>query len=436
MPRQDIHGSGFGRRRAGVTIYLLLCVLASVAFAERADPRSDAGETWNQWRGPSRDGRGEMFGTLEKWPQQPAEVWQVEVGTGHGAPVTDGARVYLFSRLDGDEVAAAYRLADGAELWSKRYPVSFRARMGGGHHGAGPKSTPVVAGGRLVTLGITGVISSWDAQTGERQWRIDFAEQAEKEPFPRWGTSFSPLVHDDRVIVHFGSDAGTLLALDAATGQEIWRREGSAPSYASPVLGRLATVDQLVTLTADGLLALSLDGEELWSWEFPMTYMRQNVATPVLIDAGAVLTGGEKRPTTAVQAKLGDGAWRVEVLWSRADLPLDMTTAVSAEERICGLSHLKKGQAYCIDTDGETLWLGPPRFAEHASIVNVPGTFLYLLPDASLVVLDGSVAAYRELARYKVADTETWAYPAVIEAGLLIKSRDRLARLSFADPAP
>ncbi len=435
MPYKE-PGSGMGRQGAWVTIYLLLVVLAPVALAEDSDSHSGTSETWNQWRGPSRDGRGEMFGPLEKWPEQPAEVWRVEVGTGHSAPVTDGTRVYLFFRSGGDEVAAAYRLTDGVELWSKRYPVKFRARMGGGHHGAGPKSTPVVAGGRLVTLGITGVISSWKAETGERRWQIDFAEQAEKEPFPRWGTSFSPLVQGDRVIVHFGSEDGALLALDAATGQEVWRREGSAPSYASPVLGRLATVDQLVTLTADGLLALSLDGEELWSWEFPMTYMRQNVATPVLIDADTVLTGGEKRPTTAVRAKLVEGEWGVEVLWSRADLPLDMTTAVSAEERICGLSHLKKGQAYCIDTDGETLWLGPPKFAEHASIVKVPGAFLYLLPDASLVVVDGSVAAYRELARYEVAESETWAYPAVIEAGLLIKSHDRLTRFSFADSAP
>ncbi len=56
---------------------------------------------------------------------------------------------------------------------------------------------------------------------------------------------------------------------------------------------------------------------------------------------------------------------------------------------------------------------------------------LYLLPDATLVVLDRSSAAFRELARYRVADSETWAHPAMIEGGLIVKSSGRLARLEF-----
>lgn len=409
-------------------IVLILILLGPAVLAENVSPQPAA--TWSQWRGPNRDGRAEMFGALSKWPEKPAEVWQTEVGLGHASPVTDGERVFLFSRIGGDEVAAAFSLADGAELWSQRYPVSFRPRMGGGHHGAGPKSTPAVAGGRLVTLGITAVLSSWDAETGERQWRIDFADQHDEEPFPRWGTSLSPLVADGRVIVHFGSDGGALVALDAATGEEVWRRAGSAPSYASPVLGEIGGREQLVTLTADGLLALGFDGRELWSWEFPMSYMRQNVATPI-VSGGVVVIGGEKRPLIALRPRPQQDDWHVRVVWSRDDLPLDMSTAVADGDRICGLTHLKKGQAFCVGPGGDEVWRSAPRFADHASIVTVPGALFYLLPDATLVVLDTSGSAYRELARYTLADSETWAHPAVIEAGLVVKSRDRLTRWSL-----
>ncbi len=440
----------------GVAVVALLAALGPAAGAEDVSRQPASGATWNQWRGPNRDGRGEMFGTLERWPEKPAEVWRIDAGAGHASPVTDGARVYLFSRAGGDEVAAAYDLADGAELWSRRYPVSFRPRMGGVHHGAGPKSTPIVAGGRLVTFGITGVLSSWDAETGEPQWRIDFAEQTEKEPFPHWGTSFSPLVHGGRVIVHAGGESGALLALDAATGEVVWRHV-SKPSYASPVLGRLGGREQLVTLAASGAVALSLEGEQLWSYRSTMTRMRQNVVTPVLIGAPGVgpsltpgterlgervepggrgsgalaVIAGKRRPIIALRPAPSADGWRVEIAWRRDDLPMDMSTPVFDGERLCGLTHVKKGRAFCVDAGGEILWLGPPRFGGHASIVAVPGALLYLRADAFLVVLDGAGSAYRELARYQVADSETWAYPAVIKSGLVIKSRDRMARLSF-----
>ena len=127
---------------------------------------------------------------------------------------------------------------------------------------------------------------------------------------------------------------------------------------------------------------------------------------------------------------------RIEVGWSREDLPLDMSTAVADGDRICGLTHLKKGQAFCVGPGGEEVWRSAPRFADHASIVAVPGALLYLLPGATLVVLDASGSAYRELARYKLADSETWAHPAVIEAGLVVKSRDRLTRWSLDGSAP
>ena len=411
-------------------VVLLLAALGLTAAAE---------ETWNQWRGPHRDGRAEIFGSLKTWPDKPTEIWQIEVGLGHASPVTDGERVFVFSRVGGDEVAAAYGLADGAELWSQRYPVSFRPRMGGGLHGAGPKSTPIVDGGRLVTFGITGVLSSWNAETGEQQWQIDFAERSEEEPFPRWGTSFSPLIQAGQVIVHVAAgkkegSAGVLLALDATTGDEVWSYRGDGPSYASPVFGELGGREQLVTLSADGLLALGLDGKKLWSYPFAMTYMRQNIATPIL-QRDQVVIAGEKRPLTSLRPRLGD-TWTVETVWSRGDLPADMSTAVLDQERICGLTYLKKGQAFCVGAGGETVWLSAPRFGNHASIVATPDVLLFLLADATLVVLKGSDTTYHELARYTMAASETWAHPAVITAGLVVKSHDRLARFDFDESAP
>ena len=91
---------------------------------------------------------------------------------------------------------------------------------------------------------------------------------------------------------------------------------------------------------------------------------------------------------------------------------MTQSSSTLPEERLCGLSQRKKGQAFCVDGEGVTVWLSPPRFADHASIVATPDALLYLLSDATLVALEGSGSTYRELARYTLDDSETWAHPA------------------------
>ena len=79
--------------------------------------------------------------------------------------------MYEFSREGEAEVVRALDLGTGRELWKQSYPVAYEMNPAATGHGKGPKSTPVVADGRLFTLGITGVLSAWDAASGRLAWR-------------------------------------------------------------------------------------------------------------------------------------------------------------------------------------------------------------------------------------------------------------------------
>ena len=92
--------------------------------------------------------------------------------------------------------------------------------------------------GRIFTLGITGILSSWDASSGELLWRWD-SEGRFPATAPLFGTATSPLVVGDLVVAHLGGPGrGALLALAADNGAERWRWEGDGPGYASPRGGR------------------------------------------------------------------------------------------------------------------------------------------------------------------------------------------------------
>ena len=141
-------------QRLGMAAAVLL--LASIATL--------SAEQWTGWRGAARTGvsTAPMPPTLAA---RPADVWAVPVGAGHASPLVDGQRVYVFARKGEEEVAQAFDLATGKALWTAGYEQPYTMNPAATGHGKGPKSTPVLAGGRLFTLGIGGVLSALDAST-------------------------------------------------------------------------------------------------------------------------------------------------------------------------------------------------------------------------------------------------------------------------------
>ena len=136
---------------------------------------------------------------------------------------------FQHARQGENEVVWRLDRTTGNVQWRKQFAVPFKAVGGGEYHGNGPKSCPVYANGRLFTMSINGTMSAWDASSGERLWQRNYDADFEKS-YPNWGASTSPIVDGNNVIVHFGTDeAGSLVALDAATGREVWTHGKDGP---------------------------------------------------------------------------------------------------------------------------------------------------------------------------------------------------------------
>ena len=83
--------------------------------------------------------------------------------------------------------------------------------------------------GKLYTLGVTAILSCFDANSGELKWRKEFGTPDTSKMF--CGTAFSPVVDQGNLIVYAGDDikGGSMLALDPATGLERWKWTGEGP---------------------------------------------------------------------------------------------------------------------------------------------------------------------------------------------------------------
>jgi outer membrane protein assembly factor BamB len=397
-------------------------VVAILTIACAGLTASAAESDWPQWRGPNRDGGGASFTEPAVWPEKLQTRWKIAVGVGHSSPVLAGNRIYLHTRQQENEVISAIDAATGKVLWHDRYPAPYRVNPAAASHGPGPKSTPVVSGGRVITLGISGILSALDAATGKVLWR-----KPAPSSLPTYGTAMSPAADGPLVIAHVGGhDSGALTAFDAATGAEKWKWTGDGPGYASPVIGTFGGTRQVITLSQNRLVAVAASNGALL-WELPLrTPYDQNSVTPVLYK-DMVIYSGLEHPVVAVRPVLKGGKWIAEKVWENASDGMYMSSPVIAGTTLFGLSNRNRGHFFAIDLGtGKTLWATRGREAENAAIVAAGKLLFVLKDDGELVVVRPNAASFDVIRRYTVAESPTWAHPVIDGNRIFVKDAESL----------
>lgn len=419
-------------------------------------------QDWPQWRGPNRDAHATGFEPPSVWPNELQQQWKLTVGEGVATPAVVGNRLFVFSREEGQEVLRCLDAETGRELWKNSY--ESLGATGPAQSFSGPRSSPAVAAGKVITVGVRGVISCLDAATGQVLWRQD-----DFKAWPNFFVSSSPLIAEGLCLAQLGGrDNGALVAYDLATGQEKWRCPGP-PAYASPVLVRVDGLPVVVVQTETGLQAVALDsGRKLWE---------AAPAPPAGGDAGEARgpggRGGGGRgggrdyhattPTVAgdllvvlgqtAQAwrltKSGEGLQATRV-WTNPDKPSVFASPVELHGLVFGLS--AANELFCLDrADGRLLWSvsaapagaeagrtpsGPPGGpgggrmrgggGGFGSLIAAGKVLMAMTPAGELMVFEPDRAAFKELARLKVADTPVHAHPVISGKRLFIKERDAL----------
>jgi outer membrane protein assembly factor BamB len=407
----------------------IICLLSSVLLLLAAVPAP--AQEWNQWRGAGRNGVASNFSVPASWSKTLKQVWKTPVGKGYSSPVIAESRIYLHTRRDEQEVVSCVDLKTGKIIWSQNYPAPYTQNHYAVSMGKGPNSTPLVYGGKLYTLGVTAILSCFDAKTGALKWRKDFSQSIDTSKL-FCGTAMSPIAEGGAVIVHVGDDRkGWVIALDGASGKECWRWEGDGPGYASPIIVDLEGTRQLVTLTDKAVISIATDtGKLLWRFAHADEY-NENIVTPVLYQKSLIISGVRKG-TRAIQVTKAGESWSATELWHNPKVAMYMSTPVLDGDYLYGLSTTKKGQFICLNAKtGETLWATEGRNANSATVV-AANNFLFLLTDeAELTVASKSLKGFEPVARYTVADSATWAHPLILGKQLLVKDMENLILWSF-----
>jgi outer membrane protein assembly factor BamB len=399
-----------------ITIRTLTSLLGCVAVAGGNCAFS---QDWPQWRGPGRDGRTTGFNAPKAWPKELTQKWSTTIGTGDATPSLVGEKLYVFSRQEDNEIVRCLEAGTGKELWQDKYEAEAVKGPDSGH--GGPRSSPTVVNGRVVTLGVCGKLSCLDASTGKVLWRKDDFPGA----WPRFHTAMSPIVVEGLCIAQLGKETdGAVVAYDLASGAQKWQWAVEGPGYASPVLLTVGGTKMIIAETAKSIVGVSAaDGKLLWQAPFAPQGMAYNAATPI-VDGQTIIYCGQGRGSKAVKIEKQGETFAAKELWSNPENSVQFNSPILKNNLLFGLS--QRGSFFCINAEtGKTAWTEPTGGrGGYGSIVDAGAVLVALTQKSQLTVFEPNDKQYTEVASIKVADKPTYAYPVLAGKRLFVKDQD------------
>jgi len=419
-------------------------VIAVIGLVVLAGATQILAQDWPQWRGPGRDAKA-AFTAPAEWPKELTQTWKVEVGSGDATPALVGDKLYVFARQGADEVTQCLSAADGKVLWTDKNPAVAVTGAARGH--PGPRGSPAVADGKVVTVGVGGVVTCLSAADGKLAWR--------KDPFPNTYPQFfmatSPMIVDKLAIVHVGGGTGAIIAYDLATGDEKWKCENQAVGYSSPVLATIDGAKMVVEMTDKDVVGVSLaDGKVLW--QAPLTAgggggmgggmkggggggmkgkggMSGGMgggykAATVVVDGSTVYYCGQAFGTKAVAISKDGDKFAAKELWSSTEGP-QFSSPVLKDGFLYCLS--SQGDLYCLSAkDGKTAWKDSTGRGQYGAPIDAGSCLVDLTEKGDLVVFKADSKAFAEIAAIKVGSGSIYAMPILSGNRIFVKDATNL----------
>lgn len=393
------------------------------------------GEDWPRFLGPENDATSRETKLMHQWPESgPRIIWEYEKGDGHTGPAIVGGRVVLFHKVDGDETVDSLEAATGARVWRAGYPSSYVSQFGAG---PGPRTSPVIADGRVFTLGVEGTLQCLDFGTGALKWKRELAKEYRLLP-TFFGQGGTPLVIGRKLIVPLGTEDGkSLVALDVSDGHELWASKHPwGSSYSSPVAAKLNGRECVLALQGGmddpptgGLLCVDADSGAVLSATPHRARMFASVSISSPVVSGRRVFVSEAYTEGGLCVEIAPD-FSTKAVWRAPKFDTYVMTAIAHDGCLFGFAgqHPQNAEIACYDAaTGRELWrddLGG-RF-QRASLLRADGAYLCLGENGDLAWLDLSRVGAKVTARAKLFHApETWTLPALSDGRLFICQNQR-----------
>ncbi|MBN1781139.1 PQQ-like beta-propeller repeat protein [bacterium] len=343
---------------------------------------------WPCWKGPMHDDSSPIRNIRKDWSKGLPEVWSVDYlckgakSMSWSAPAIQGNRLVVPGRDEKHDLLFCLDPEDGRLIWIKKYEAPA-----GNNYGQGHRATPAIDGDQVTTVSREGLIRCHTLFDGTLIWSNRLTDLGCIPP--EWGISGSPLVWNDRVILHAGGEA-LAVALDKTDGHVLWKSAAGKGSYTSPVLLKWQNRELVVLYHPEGVSFIDpATGDFVYQLGLDKDNTDMTCVTPV-IDGSRIfvsaLRGGQ-----SVLIRMEDSG--PEIVWRSRDILAYHTNPFIIGNHIYSYSGMtldnKMGRFVCVSLEtGKTAWktgdlgMGTTIFADgHFICLDLRGTLFLVKPD-------------------------------------------------------
>jgi len=407
----------FQCRLSHVVSLSIVIFLAQTAFAEN----------WPQFRGPGGLGISQEQDLPVTWSETENVAWKTAMpGYGSSSPIVLDGKLYVTCYSGYGMANTSGRMEDltlhlvcvdsktGKIIWDKQIkptlPESKRVR----DHGYAAQ-TPATDGEHLyVFFGKSGVFK-FDLQ-GNQIWRTSVGTQTHG-----WGSGTSPVLYENLVIVNASVESGSLVAINKATGKEVWRAGGMIRSWNTPHLVKTADGKYELAVTVKEWI-LGFDpttGNELWRCAAIDDYI-----CPSIVSHKGVLyaLGGRSSKAVAVRSGGRGNVTDTHKLW-QTNAGANVCSPVVHEGHLYWVSDRNRN-AYCLSlADGSVKYSERIGQQPYASTLLADGRLYIVTRNGGTMVL-AAKPQFEQLALNKLEDRSTFNASAIAYNGTLILRSD------------
>ncbi len=399
---------------------LLAAVLLLASFSARSVEPG-----WQQWRGPTRDGR-----VTGDWPESIGEqklqsLWRVDLDKGYSSPIITADRVYTAETRDSKhEFVRCLDRKDGKQLWETGWTGAMAVPFYAWRNGSWIRATPAADDDSIYVAGMRDLLVCLSLADGKERWRVDFVKQYQT-PLPDFGFVSSPLVVGDAIYVQAGA---SVFKLDRKTGQSLWRTlrdEGGTwgCAFSSPMFATLAGQQQLLVQTRTHLAGVAPEtGDVLWKQEIP-AFRGMNILNPTPFGEGIFMSSYGGATSLFALSRKDDSLTTAES-W-KVKIEGHMSTPVVVDGH--AYLHRRDRRMSCIDLrDGAVKWTEKPGFSDYVSLVSNGKLILGLDSTGELLLFRANTDKFDLIERRRISDQETWAHLAVVGDELFVRSLKKI----------
>ena len=406
--------------------WVLTCAAASVLVT--ATPSFGQ---WTQYGGPGQDFKANARGLAAKWPEDgPKQVWQRELGDGYSGVLVDGDLLYTMYRGDNQEIVIALDAATGKTVWEHKYDAE--PDEGHAHQfGDGPRSTPLLDGDRLYTIGVSGTMHCLNKGDGKVYWKHELWKDMGGN-VQNHGYSSSPIAYKDTIITLVGGDGASVVAFDKGTGDVVWKQHSFKNSYSTPRVWKIRGRDHLITFMANEVIGLDPNNGNLF-WRYAHeNQWEQNVCMPVWDgDSGVLLISSPEAGARGLKLKPKGATFNVEEVWSTRKIQFYHTNTVRLGDYVYGSTGTMAPAfmaAVNLET-GKIAWR--KRGFKKATCVYADGRFVILDEEGNLALATAAPDEFNVISKTTVLEEPAWTVPTLVGKRLYLRDKTQIKALDL-----